>query len=239
MAGTDPLTLKTISLGADHSYAFDEASGSLIDYAGSNNGTASGTPVYQVDDQRGLASAISFDGSTDLFTLASNILNGASAYTIEAVVNLDATAAAQIVFDERDGSGDGVILFFASGGIPRAIHNGSGGVDGPSISAGSWHHIHVVWNGSTLTVYTDGVAGTPVSIATAVSTTVQPTIGRRSYSSAQFLGGDLSHVAIYPTALSQSDIDDLITAAADLGSYYTLTGGHLGGVIGQPLRGRM
>ena len=54
MAGTDPLTLKTISLGADHSYACDDPPGpTLSDYVGSNDGTGSGTPTYQVDDQRG------------------------------------------------------------------------------------------------------------------------------------------------------------------------------------------
>jgi len=219
---SNALTTKAVDLGASLVYQFDEASGSLVDQVGSNNATASGTPVYQANGVPGSDKAITFDGSTDYFTLDSNVLNGASAYTVEAWVNLDATGSSQIIFDERDGSGDGAILFFASGGIPRAIHNGSGGVDGPSIPAGSWHHVAATWDGSNVTVYTDGEAGTPTSVATALATTVQPRVGARSYSVTQYLDGNIAHLAIYPTALSQADVIDLYLTGQPQQSTYQL-----------------
>ena len=103
-------------------YEFDEASGNLLDKIGSNNGTASGTPVYGATDQLGGTEAIEFDGSTDYFTLGSNVLNGASAYTVELVFKHDASSF-DILFYEIDAASDGVGLYVGSGGNLAFLHN--------------------------------------------------------------------------------------------------------------------
>ena len=189
-------------------YEFDEASGNLLDKIGSNNGTASGTPVYGATDQLGGTEAIEFDGSTDYFTLGSNVLNGASAYTVELLAKVE-SATDRIWFDERDAGSDGVRIYTSSGTL-YVNHNASSITAIGSITTSQWHHVHVVWDGSDVFIYVDGSQVGTGSIATALSTTAAAVIGARSFSGANnWFDGDISHVAIYPRALTATEVGEL------------------------------
>ena len=133
------LTTKAIELGASLVYQFDEASGSLFDQVGSNNATASGTPDYQQAGVVGSKFGVGFDGSTDYFTLGSNVLNGASAYTIECFAKRG-SASTGVIFSETDASTDGVNLFVGSP-VARSRHNGITTSGSTSINTTDYYHI--------------------------------------------------------------------------------------------------
>ena len=224
ISSSDPLGDKSIELGASHVYVFDEASGKLLDRVGSNDGTASGTPTYRESDQRGLPSAIGLDGSTDYFTLGSNTLNGISAYSVEVVFKKgsDNAGTNRVIVDERDALGDGVFIQLNTNNDLDGRHNA--GQCTYSIDDG-WHHGIITWDGVTLTMYVDGVSVDTAAVATAVATTTAPTVGTRSYSAGLYYDNDISHVAIYPRALTATEVGDLYTAGqeASFGLSYNLS----------------
>ena len=210
---TEALTTKAIEFGAIHAYQFDEASGDLLDFVGSNDGTISGTPDRELSDGYGNgASAYGFDGSTDYITLGSNILNGASAYTIEAVIKKPAVAASEIVFSERDGASDGPALFLDASERFTFRHNATS-ITGSPIAADEVVHVQGTWDGSTLRLYVNGELQASDSDATAVSTTTVGRIGCRSTAVSLLLTGDIAHLAIYDSALSQAQINELVLTA--------------------------
>jgi len=210
---TEALTTKAIEFGAIHAYQFDEASGDLLDFVGSNDGTISGTPDRELSDGYGNgASAYGFDGSTDYITLGSNILNGASAYTIEAVIKKPAVAASEIVFSERDGASDGPALFLDASERFTFRHNATS-ITGSPIAADEVVHVQGTWDGSTLRLYVNGELQESDSDATAVSTTTVGRIGCRSTAVSLLLTGNIAHLAIYDSALSQAQINELVLTA--------------------------
>ena len=218
-------------MGASHVYVFDEASGKLLDRVGANDGTASGTPTYRESDQRGLPSAIGFDGSTDYFTLGSNTLNGISAYSVEVVFKKgsDNAGTNRVIVDERDALGDGVFLQLNTNNDLDGRHNA--GQCTYSIDDG-WHHGIITWDGATLTMYVDGVSVDTAAVATAVATTIAPTVGTRSYSAGLYYDNDISHVAIYPRALTATEVGELYDAGKVGGGFLT----RLKYLVGQGMR---
>jgi len=202
------LTTKAIELGASLVYQFDEASGSLVDQVGSNNATASGTPDYQQAGVVGSKFGVGFDGSTDYFTAGSNVLNGASAYTVELLVKLNTTASTNNIFCERDAGTDGVRLDNTGANL-RWRHNAVDVTSSTTIPVGDWMHAVAAWDGSTITLYIDGESVGSQSVATAIATTTVARIGEVSFTSGAKIDGDIAHFAIYPTALDADDIRTL------------------------------
>ncbi len=211
---SNAVTNLAVSLGATAAYQFDEASGSLVDQVGSNDATASGTPAYRQNGVAGSSFAVGFDGSTDYFTSGSNILNGATSYTIEAVVATDDTALLQVIGGERDSSTSGGALLHAATAEWRFRHNSSNIAGGASV-AGEYAHIAGVWDGATVRLYVNGEEVASASDSSGVSTVEEFRVGAREYSGlSQFLDGSVAHLAVYKnTVLSQSDIRSLHFAA--------------------------
>ena len=211
---TEALTTKAIEFGAIHAYQFDEASGDLLDFVGSNDGTISGTPDRELSDGYGNgASAYGFDGSTDYIALGSNILNGASAYTIEFVF-VHTAASFDILLYEIDAGGDGVGVYVGSGGNLVLLHN-AGSVQSASsaIDENRTYHVVASWDGATIRLYIDGVEVDSDSVATPISTSALAHIGRSSISAASYWQGNIAHLAIYDSALSQAQINELVLTA--------------------------
>jgi hypothetical protein len=134
-------------------------------------------------------------------------------FTLEAWVNLDAIAPSP---------GQGIIESYtgpAVNGFALRVDNGrlqgwSLGTSGfgvvtgqTALTPGRWHHVAVVFDGTRLTVYLDGLADGSVATTVAPGSGVASIkLGARGDDAAQQLNGDLDEVAIYPAALSAEDI---------------------------------
>jgi fibronectin type 3 domain-containing protein len=142
---------------------FDEASGtSAADATGNNwTGTLVGGPTWVAGK---LNNAVSLSGSTQDVTLPTGVVNGLTTCTIGAWVNLNAVSNWARLFDF--GSGNTNYMFLspkngANGKVRFAIRTPSVGeqiIDGTAaLPTGGWHHVAVVLNGATGTLYVDGV----------------------------------------------------------------------------------
>ena len=123
------------------------------------------------------------------------------------------------------GAADSYLAFGTSGGLGNAIaQNGSGAALSPSASEASWQVLGGVDDGSTITAYRNGAAGTPVSTGGAVWTVngiaVNPTAGFR-------LAGDLGEVVLFDRVPSLADRQLMEGYLAwRWGTQASLAGGH-------------
>jgi len=78
-----------------------------------------------------------------------------------------------------------------------------------SWAVGGWHHIAVVYEGSTATVYSDGVERDTVTIAPVVNNDEDLYIGRYGDSDSYHWDGKMDDIRIYGRALSASEIANM------------------------------
>ncbi|WP_411845683.1 family 20 glycosylhydrolase [Roseibacillus persicicus] len=133
----------------------------------------------------------------------------------------DGPAANSYLFDNRDvvGSGGGAarLIFSTEHNTPSAgigLFNGSWVGHPTAIRDGSWHHVVWAFDGTNLTLYTDGLASSGVfQGADLLASTVR--LGNRSGDGAAGQVGRLiDDVYLYDHALNQTEVDDLIAATA-------------------------
>lgn len=130
------------------------------------------------------------------------------------------------------GTGDG-----GGGNNKISIRIGTGSVDIP-IAAGfkeTWHHLAVVRNGSTFTVYLDGVSKGNLTISSSNLPNGTLRLGRSDEIHQQFYGF-LDDLAIFKAALSSADILALATAKTLKGTEPNL---HAGFVFGDGISGNL
>lgn len=122
-------------------------------------------------------------------------------------------------------AGNSYLAFGTSGGLGNAIaQNGSGAALSPSASEASWQVLGGVDDGSTITAYRNGGAGTPASTGGSVwsvdGIAVNPTAGFR-------LAGDLGEVVIFDRVPAVADRQLMEGYLAwKWGSQASLVGGH-------------
>ena len=142
---------------------FDETSGtSAIDTTGNGwNGTLVGG-ASQVAGKRG--NAVDLSGTNQYVALPSGVVSSNDTITLAAWVNLDTVSNWSRIFDF--GSGTATNMFLtpkngANGKIRFGIKNNGSAeqiIDGQAaLPTGGWHHVAVTLNGSTGTLYVDGV----------------------------------------------------------------------------------
>lgn len=146
----------------------------------------------------------------------------ANAFTLEAWVNSSALSwnGSGFVARQKNGQQEQYGLDYWQGNTRFFVRNTAGTVfvvNGPSINNGQWHQVVGVFSAGTLTLYIDGVSAGSTSGATG-GLLVMPggtptTIAARGDASAGVLVpngtiGALAEVAIYPTALTPSQVTD-------------------------------
>lgn len=217
-----------IADGPSSYWRLDETSGNALDIVGSNNGTVNGTVTRGVTGALADGdTAMTFDGSTGwISAAAAGTFNftGTSSFTIECWVKVSSLPGAglfpRIVHKvANDGAGKngwlvsigasddpnpGKILFerWVSGTQYQALSN-------VALTTGVWHHVVCVYNGTTMTVYLDGTAGTGVSsTASLLSSSSVVAFARRGDAAAAFLAGSLDEIAIYPSVLTGTQVSN-------------------------------
>jgi hypothetical protein len=142
--------------------------GGVVDLAGQNNLTMSGTPQISTAQKKYGLGYIYFDGSTDYMTLPSTFLPGD--FTIEMWVNPTSgqpfpailtnynsttwsqTGSFGIYIGHSGVGGDSTHYLIAFEGVFPKIKSTS------AIAFGSWTHLAMVRSGSTITMYINGVS---------------------------------------------------------------------------------
>ncbi len=198
-------------------WAFDETSGiTAEDRIGDNIGGYTGTPE-PTDGQ--VEGALRFDGS-DYVSVADNDLwaFGENNFTIELWANFDAPGGGSIghpgdIFIGNDeGPGTRNKWFFALGGGFLNFH-----INGPSVGSrffplvpfspnvDQWYHLAITRNGSTYTIFIDGIpSGSATDNRIIPNANAPLTIGQAEQLG--FMNGRLDEVTIYNRALTNGEI---------------------------------
>ncbi|WP_261301642.1 LamG-like jellyroll fold domain-containing protein [Paenibacillus andongensis] len=204
--------------------AFDETSGtSASDGTGDGwNGMLVNSPSW-VSGYSG--NAVDLNGSNQYVSLPNSVVSSDSTVTIACRVNLDAVSNWSRIFDF--GTGTNTYMFLtpkngSNGKIRFAIKNNGSSeqiIEGTSsLATGGWHHVAVTLNGSTGTLYVDGVrvgSNTSMTIKPSdMGSTTQNWIGHSQYTTDPYLNGRVDDFRIYSQALSAADIAALAALAA-------------------------
>jgi hypothetical protein len=133
--------------------------------------TAVGNAQLSTAQEKFGQSSMLFDGTGDHFiSSASNDFTFTGNFTVELWVRLASTGAIRVPIGNRS-SGTGLGIWWVEVGTDQAGYSAWQNTAGTSyyptytgtISANTWTHLAVVRNGTTLTMYKDGVGGTAVT----------------------------------------------------------------------------
>ncbi len=227
-----------------------------IEVYGTNSG--SGTQSLSIDDftingsfATTLGNALNFDGTSDIvYGTATSLPQGATARTVEGWVKIpNGTTSAMTLFN-YGGYGSNLgnnkrFCLLASGGggyIYLAGDNNDFNTN-VSINDGKWHHIAVTYNGTTLTIYKDGISvGSTSKTFATVGNEFQIGGNPRNNSTSnttgnpwgEFLQGSVEEIRVWNTARSQSEIQANMFSFIDpttsgLLVYYNFNQGVAGG----------
>tara|TARA_R110002012_G_scaffold4293_2_gene19815 strand:+ start:802 stop:1908 length:1107 start_codon:yes stop_codon:yes gene_type:complete len=151
--------------------------------------------------------SLAFDGSNDYVELGGTF--SYNVHSISAWVKPKAILGSSTIFDYRDANNDGILVTLADGDVVYQIDNTDGHYNSV-LTLNQWWHIVATNDGSTSTIYVNGV-----SVETAdtsgetinVSGSAIPRIGARSHTSADnYFNGNISEVAIYNSALTINQV---------------------------------
>ena len=175
---------------------------------GSHDGLALGNPALVVTAS---GPAADLDGTTDRFEAAPFDLSIAP-LTVAAWFRPDSIASDAVLVSQGNPTGAGVfeLAVDTSAGATGRFRIRAGGavheVTGGAITAGSWHHLVGVWDGTTATLYLDGApVGSVAASGSAPNGSTIPVV----------LGGDASGTSTLDGVLGEVHLDDTTWSAAE------------------------
>ena len=194
-------------------WTFDEGTGTRVyDRSGNlNTGAVNGSGVWATGK---LGQALSFNGSTtyvDVGNSASEKVSGAFAFS--AWIYPTASAAGAIVTknNSSSASGSGFYAFKnSSNSIVFILYKGDNTQvqvnSASAIPLNAWTHVVGVYSGSTIVLYINGVAVTPVAATSFSPDTVDNLqIGKYAYTNSIYFPGKIDDVRFYNRALTASE----------------------------------
>jgi MSHA biogenesis protein MshQ len=198
-------------------YSMNEASwGAVLDSVNGFHGSAfNGADTVGSSCRYG-----KFDGIDDYVQIPhSNTLNGSDSLTYMAFVRADSwTGVDQIMAKSVHGGGSGraqMGMFSENGVFKGRAETVNGRIEINTtlpLVAGDWIHLALVFNGSSLKLYQNGIerATTSFSATTLVQTTDPLNISKRVGTSQYYFHGLMDDVRVYSSALSTQEINDVI-----------------------------
>ncbi len=212
--GEATVSYSTVTVaGPVASYAFSESSGTTTaDASGNGNtGTLINGPTF-VAGRSGGGNALSLNGTNQSVQIANSAsLNPTSAITLSAWIDAtDWNGNRRIL---QKGASDNQYRLLAESGVLKFDLKNVGTVTATLPTTGTWHLITGTYDGSTMTLYVDGVAVASAAHTGAIATTGDPlAIGAKagSTTAGDFFHGLLDDVRIYNSALSASAVSALI-----------------------------
>jgi len=196
-------------------WAMEESSGDIVDLVSTNDGTASGDPVYQQAGKLGYC--IAFDGDGDYFTMPD--------VAALQMYDQDFTFTAWVYADVLTGDDYRTVFGGESGAACFAVNTSTSAIvlreigvntspDGPTISIEGWHFIVASFNSTETTnnliLGVDGSYSTVTynnDFGLGASTNI---IGRNSTGVSDYWNGDIDDCSIYKgIALTTNQLDSL------------------------------
>lgn len=199
----------------------DEASGNLLDAAGSNTLTdhaSTGTGSGIINTGR------TFNGSTQYFDVASNasLDVGTSDFSIQVWMNLTSfTGDPYIISKQASGApynGYGMFAQDISFKIGFETSDGTYQFDSSTttVSAGVWTHIIITRSGANLAFYLNGAAAGTSSSARSGSLDTTANFNIGSFAGSQTFNGNLDEIALWKRQLSSGEVTSLYNSGAGL-----------------------
>lgn len=191
-------------------YTFDD--GTLTDSAGNADLTASGTAAVATDAVKG--KALRLDGTSNGFaSFPTGFFDGRSTMTVSMDVKSEKTSGNFFTFALGADTNKYYFLRLRGGDVRSAITQDSwqneSAVTG-SVASGQWHRVDVVFAGTTMTVYADGVK---LGENTALGATIEQLgsdlvgyLGKSLYSADGYFQGWYDNVRVYNRALSATEV---------------------------------
>ena len=185
--------------------------------------------------------SLAFDGSNDYVELS-----GTFSYNVHSIsvwLKEGTTTGQSTLFDVRDGNNDGIHIYLASGQPLYQVNNADGHYT-TALPANQWSHLVCTNDGSTSTIYVNGVA---VETADTSGETINisgsaiPRIGARSHSGVDNeYNGNISDFAFYTSALTANQVKTIYNgrepynhkegvASGNLQAWYRMGDGALDG----------
>ena len=153
-----------------------------------------------------------FDGSSDYIQLDTPF--SYTNHTVACWAYLDNSSATRIIFDNREGSGDGIVLYFDSSDRPSYLVN-SAFRNTSTAYQNVWVYIVGTYDGTTQKLYIDGSLITSQATSQTISTANDAIIGRRRDLVTDYFKGNLANVAIWNRALSSDEINSVMWKSYD------------------------
>lgn len=197
-------------------WKLDELTGSTaIDSVGGFNGTISGDTSVGSSGAFSGSSSYSFDGNGDYVEISTGTWGGGSSLTVEAWYNLNSAGSTfQSVVSAL--TADFAHLQVYTAGNNVAYTNG-GVIVLPiasPIPLNEWHHLVMSISSGDTRLYRDGVQ---IGSSSVTFTSINPTGVIRfgsGYAGGRYLSGRIDDIAIYDSALSESQVQAHFSAAS-------------------------
>jgi len=215
------------NLGLVGYWSFNEGSGTTVaDHSGnSNTGTLVNSPAW-VSGRLGTALNFVHSSQQTVALGTKGIPTGNSPYTISAWIKPTAMNDEQGIVGWGDYGSDNSVnaLRLTGSGIDNYWWGEDLLVSTPSL-VGAWHMVTATFDGTTRTIYLDGVAvGSDTPSVPNAATNADPEIGRTDAAYNEYFDGDIDEVRIYSRALSSTEV-----AALYGGHSITVNAGSSGG----------
>ena len=178
-----------------------------------NNGTANGGLSTIADTGAGGAYSYDFDGQNDYIDL-NDPWNFAGNYSYSLWINKDSGASVQVI-GNRDTNADGWLTYINASSVLFAYNDTTTTSNG-TISNSTWYCITVVYDGTNLSIYKNGVLDSSVAASQQTASTRNAEIGR--YTNGAAYDGQIDDIRFYDRALTQSEISWLATERGVLGT---------------------
>jgi hypothetical protein len=223
-------------------WTMDDASAPILDSTPNNHDSTAtgGTPVYEVAGQVG--NAITFDGSTEYFTIADDAKLQPSQVTVSAWINCEDHTGRIFQSFNSDGStylsgfyfsvagGNAKFLIANNGGTTVGTHTDNlvGSVD---VCNGTWNHVVATYDGVTLKLYSNGILESTYASTVGIvyNATNYVNIGRywNGTTDVDYFNGSLDDIKLFDRALAASEIEAMYVADApvsptDYVAYWTM-----------------
>jgi hypothetical protein len=171
-----------------------------------------------VNDELGLTfpsngSAV-FNGTSDYIQLPDPFSN--TNHTIAAWINpADTPAGFYSLFDNRDGSGDGISSNYSSANKIDYRINLSSLLSASTISVSEWAFVVMQYDGTTMKIYIDGSLSNSTAASQTIDVTTNARIGLVAYTPVLHFKGNLANVAIWNRALTSDEINSVMWKGYD------------------------
>ncbi|MCP5010552.1 MAG: BspA family leucine-rich repeat surface protein, partial [Aestuariibacter sp.] len=208
------------------SWSFEEGSGTTTaDKTGhSNDGTLNGGIVWSTDTESGSGYALEFDGGNDYVALPHIIDPVNGAFTAELWFNITNHTIRRSMLEQQNGTGSGYNWLGVQNNGQLYTFLGGSRLDSSTVTVtpGQWQHAVVTYDGTTLSLYLDGVLVNSEA-RTMESSDGDFLLGINKNLNGNHFKGNLDDVKIYDEALSAAEVSVLYAGGSPLAG--TATGG--------------